>query len=166
MAGCTPATSPKWTSEGYIYITGRKKELIVSSNGKKIYPSRIESLFKLEPVINQTIVVGDRQPYITALFTVNLAAAETVKGMEQFKGKPVSELASAPALVEEVQKAVKRVNRQLAPFEQIKRFRIVERDFSLENGELTPTMKVRRKQVLENFRHHVADLYLGKEEMS
>jgi long-chain acyl-CoA synthetase len=153
-------------AEGYIYITGRKKELIVSSNGKKIYPSRIEGLFKLEPVINQTIVVGDRQPYITALFTVNLAAAETVKGMEEFKGKPAAELASAPALLEEVQKAVKRVNSQLAPFEQIKRFRIVERDFSLENGELTPTMKVRRKQVLENFRHHVADLYLGKEEMS
>ena len=153
-------------AEGFIYITGRKKELIVSSNGKKIYPSRIEGLFKLEPVINQTIVVGDRQPYITALFTVNLAAAETVKGMEEFKGKPASELASAPALLEEVQRAVKRVNRQLAPFEQIKRFRIVERDFSLENGELTPTMKVRRKQVLENFRHHVADLYLGKEEMS
>ncbi|HUS08392.1 MAG TPA: long-chain fatty acid--CoA ligase [Bryobacteraceae bacterium] len=152
--------------EGYIYITGRKKELIVSSNGKKIYPSRIEGLFKLEPVINQTIVLGDRQPYVTALFTVNLAAAETVKGMEEFKGKPAAELASAPALVEEVQRAVKRVNRQLAPFEQIKRFRIVERDFSLENGELTPTMKVRRKQVLENFRHHVADLYLGKEEMS
>jgi long-chain acyl-CoA synthetase len=152
-------------TEGYVYITGRKKELIVSSNGKKIYPARIESLFKMEPVINQVVLIGDRLPYVTALFTLNTAALDSVEGFEQLKGRPIAELSKAKPVVDEVDRAVKRANKQLAPFEQIKRFRILERDFSIESGEVTPTMKVRRTQVLENFRHHVNELYLGKEEM-
>jgi long-chain acyl-CoA synthetase len=131
--------------EGYVYITGRKKELIVSSNGKKIYPSRIEMLFKTEPVINQVVLIGDRLPYVTALVTINSAEVAT----------------SAEA---DVKKAVARVNRKLAPFEQIRKFRILERDFSIESGELTPTMKVRRNRVLENHRDLVSELYMGKEE--
>lgn len=153
-------------AQGYLYITGRKKELIVSSNGKKIYPSRIEGLFKMEPVINQVLLIGDRQPYITALFTLNVAAVETLKGMEDLKNRPLSELVTAPPVLAEVREAVKRANKQLAAFEQIKRFRILDRDFSIENGELTPTMKVRRTQVLENFRQVIAELYLGREEMT
>jgi long-chain acyl-CoA synthetase len=151
--------------DGYIYITGRKKELIVSSNGKKIYPARIESLFKVEPLVNQVLLIGDRQPYVTALITINTANAETIKGMEELRGREMSEMVTAPAVVAEVGKLIKRVNQQLAPFEQIKRFRILQRDFSIERGELTPTMKVRRTQVIENFRHTVNELYLGKEEM-
>jgi long-chain acyl-CoA synthetase len=84
--------------------------------------------------------------------------------MEEHRGKEIAQIASATPVVAEVGKLVKRVNQQLAPFEQIKRFRILERDFSIERGELTPTMKVRRKQVIENFRHAVNELYLGKEE--
>ncbi|MGH9612776.1 MAG: AMP-dependent synthetase/ligase [Bryobacteraceae bacterium] len=132
-------------SDGYWYITGRKKELIVASNGKKIYPARIEGLFKLEPVINQVLLIGDRLPYITALFTVNPTHAAS----------PVSE---------EVRQAVSRANKQLAPFEQIRKFKVLERDFSIEAGELTPTMKVRRSRVLENYRSLVNEMYMGKEE--
>ncbi len=137
-------------AEGYVYITGRKKELIVSSNGKKIYPARIEVLFKTEPIVNQVVLIGDRLPYVTALLTVNIAHTEGLKGPE-------------PVLTE-VRKAVARVNKQLAPFEQIRKFRVIERDFSIETGELTPTMKVRRNRVLENHRELVSELYLGKEE--
>jgi long-chain acyl-CoA synthetase len=135
----------EFDAEGYVYITGRKKELIVSSNGKKIYPARIEMLFKTEPIINQVVLIGDRLPYVTALVTVN--------------GAEVADSAEA-----EVRKAVARVNRKLAPFEQIRKYRILERDFSIENGELTPTMKVRRNRVLENHRELVSELYMGKEE--
>lgn len=129
-------------AEGYYYITGRKKELIVSSNGKKIFPSRIETLFKREPLINQVVLIGDRMPYVTALFTVNGTPAETRAAVEQ---------------------AVKTVNQQLAPFEQIRKFKIMERDFSIEHGEVTPTMKIRRKRVLENHRALVSEMYLGKD---
>jgi long-chain acyl-CoA synthetase len=135
----------EFDADGYVYITGRKKELIVSSNGKKIYPARIELLFKSEPIVNQVVLIGDRLPYVTALLTVNA----------------VEEGASAES---EVKKAVARVNRRLAPFEQIRKFRIVEREFSIETGELTPTMKVRRNRVLENHRELVSELYMGKEE--
>ena len=139
----------EFDADGYVYITGRKKELIVSSNGKKIYPARIEMLFKTEPLINQVVLIGDRLPYITALLTVNVGQVTT-----QAEGEVQAE----------VKKAVARVNRKLAPFEQIRKFRILERDFSIETGELTPTMKVRRNRVLEIHRELVSELYMGKEE--
>ena len=121
---------------GFLYITGRKKELIVSSTGKKIHPSRVENLFKLEPLVNQILLVGDRLPYFTALFTVNTAGGRNLKGMEALKSRPVAELVKAEPVEEELRKAVKRVNKQLAPFEQIRRYRILERELSIENGEL------------------------------
>jgi long-chain acyl-CoA synthetase len=99
-------------------------------------------LFKREPVINQVLLVGDRLPYVTALFTVNGTPDETSTA---------------------VAKAVKDVNRQLAPFEQIRKFKIVERDFSIERGEVTPTMKIRRTRVLENHRALVSEMYMGRD---
>ena len=140
-------------ADGYIYITGRKKELIVSSNGKKIFPARIETLFKFEPLISQLVLAGDRLPHLVALFTIQTSVAEGIAGAG---GGPLWE---SPAVIAEVQKIVSRINKQLAPFEQIKRFRILPREFSMEHGEVTATMKVRRKQVLENFRVELEDLY-------
>ncbi|MGH9620400.1 MAG: AMP-dependent synthetase/ligase [Bryobacteraceae bacterium] len=128
-------------SEGYWYITGRKKEVIVSSNGKKIYPARIESLFLTEPVIHQIVLIGDKKPYVTALLTVSES-----ENAEQ-----------------NVKQAVARVNRHLADFERIRRFKIIDRDFSIEYGELTPTMKIRRARVLENHKALVSELYLGRD---
>ncbi|HEY2012606.1 MAG TPA: long-chain fatty acid--CoA ligase [Bryobacteraceae bacterium] len=150
-------------SEGYIYITGRKKELIVSSTGKKIYPSRVESLFKMEPLVSQVLLVGDRLPYLTALFTINSAVAESLKGMEELRGRTSSEIAQAPPVQSEIQKAVSRVNKQLAPFEQVRRYRVLGRDFSIEEGELTATMKVRRSRAMENFKEQIDELYSGRE---
>jgi long-chain acyl-CoA synthetase len=138
----------EFDTEGYLYITGRKKELIISSNGKKIYPNRIEGMFKSEPLINQMLLIGDKMPYLTALFTINPPSGS----------EPKPEVVTA-----EVQKAVARINKQLASFEQIRKFKVLERDFSIEAGELTPTMKVRRNRVLENYRSVVNELYLGKE---
>ena len=129
-------------AEGYFYITGRKKELIVSSNGKKIYPARIENLFKREPLISHVLLIGDKLPYVTALITVT--------------GDP----ATAKAMVE---KAVKEVNRQLPTFEQIRKFRILDREFTIEHGELTPTMKLRKSRVIENHRALVNELYAGRD---
>ncbi len=128
--------------EGYYYITGRKKELIVASNGKKIYPARIEGLFKKEPLINHVLLIGDRLPYVTALITVS--------------GDP----AAAQSIVEST---VKNVNRQLPSFEQIRKFKILDRDFSIEHGELTPTMKLRRGRAIENHRALITELYAGRE---
>src|ERR1700733_3399719 len=88
--------------EGFVFITGRKKELIVSSTGKKIHPSRVESLFKFEPLISQIMLVGDRLPFLTALFTINPAVAETLKGMNALKGHETAEMAAAEPVQKEI----------------------------------------------------------------
>jgi len=129
-------------AEGYLYITGRKKELIVSSNGKKIYPARIEALLKREPLISHVLLVGDRMPYVTALLTVTGPLAQAQPAVEQ---------------------AVKTANRELADFERIRKFKILDREFSIEHGELTPTMKLRRNRVLENYRELVNEMYVGRD---
>ena len=148
--------------EGYLYITGRKKELIVASNGQKVFPARIECLFRTEPIISHALLVGDDRPHVAALLTVNFTVAETLPGMDAWKGKPASEMVRAAPLIAAVERAVGRVNRRLAPFEQVRRFRILERDFSIEQGELTATMKLRRSRLLESFREAVAELYAAK----
>jgi long-chain acyl-CoA synthetase len=150
--------------QGYIYITGRKKEVLVSSNGKKIYPSMIEGLFKMEPLINQVLLLGDKQPYVAAILTLNPGIAEGLKGMDSYKGKPLSDLVKAPPVVAELKRLVSRVNKQLAPFEQIRRYHVLPRDFTIEDGELTPTMKVRRGRVYENHRGAISDLFLGRDD--
>jgi long-chain acyl-CoA synthetase len=142
-------------SEGFIFITGRRKELIVSSNGKKIFPARVESLFKFEPLISQVLLAGDRLPHLVALFTLHHGIAETIPGAKE-SGTPLHE---SPPVLAEVQSIVSRVNKQLAPFEQVKRFRVLHREFTIEDGEMTATMKVRRKQVMENFSAEIDALY-------
>jgi long-chain acyl-CoA synthetase len=114
--------------------------------------------------VNHILLVGDRLPYLTALFTVNTQVAETLKGMEDLKGRPASDVVKAVPVEQELRKAVKRVNKQLAPFEQIRKYRILERELTIENGELTATMKIRRAQVIENFKHDIEELYAGKED--
>jgi len=148
--------------DGYLYITGRKKELIVASNGQKIFPALLEGYFRMEPIISQVLLVGDRRPYIAALLTVNSAAAETLEGMESWKGKPPEEIAGAPPVLAEVECAVARVNQRLAPFEQIRRYRVLKRDFSVEEGELTATLKLRRSRLLERYRDTIAELYTAR----
>jgi long-chain acyl-CoA synthetase len=152
----------RFDDEGYLFITGRKKELIVSSTGKKIHPSRVENLFKMEPLIGNVLLVGDRLPYLTALFTINPAAAEVLKGMDGWKDRP-AEFSQAPPVLAEIQKAVSRVNKQLAPFEQVRKYRVLTRDFSIEHGELTATMKVRRSRAVANFQQQIDELYAGRE---
>ena len=151
-------------SDDYWYITGRKKELIVSSNGKKIYPARIENLFKMEPVINQVLLIGDKKPHVTALLTLNMTQLQNLKGLEDVAGRNTEEIVKSEPVVKAVQAAVSRVNKQLADFEKIRRFKVLDREFSIEHGELTPTMKIRRARVLENHRALVSELYHGRED--
>jgi long-chain acyl-CoA synthetase len=134
--------------EGYWYITGRKKEILVASNGKKIYPARIESLFKSEPALSQVVLVGDKRAYVTALVTMNAAAVEQA-------GR------DAEAIVRD---AVKEINRKVEAHEQIRKFKILPREFTIEEGEITPTMKVRRGVILSKYEAEVAEMYAGKEE--
>jgi long-chain acyl-CoA synthetase len=117
----------------------------------------------MEPLVNQALLIGDRLPFLTALFTINTSVAETLKGMDGMAGRSPAEICGAPTVDREVRRIVNRVNRQLAPFEQVRRFRILPRDFSIERGELTATMKVRRTKAIENFKQDIDALYAGRE---
>jgi long-chain acyl-CoA synthetase len=150
--------------DGYWYITGRKKELIVSSNGKKIYPSRIENLFKMEPMVNHVLLIGDKRPYVTAVLTLNMPQAQSLGAPGNSASSDPAEIVNSAPVKAAVQQAVSRVNGQLADFERIRRFRILDREFSIEHGELTPTMKLRRARALENHKALLTELYPGRED--
>lgn len=135
--------------EGYWYITGRKKEVLVASNGKKIYPNRIEGMFKGEAMISQVVLVGDKRTFVTALFTLNTAAAEA--SVEPAEGV--------------IRRLVEQVNRKVESHEQIRKFKILARELSIDQGEVTPTMKIRKSIVMEHFSKEINEMYAGKEEM-
>jgi long-chain acyl-CoA synthetase len=126
--------------DGFLTITDRKKDIIVTAGGKNVAPQNLENDLKAHKVVSQAVVVGDRRPYIAALVTID---AEQADGDVQA----------------EVQRAVDAVNDGRSRYEQIKRFRVLPRDFSLEEDELTPTLKLRRKVILEHFAEDVEALY-------
>lgn len=126
---------------GCLKILDRKKDLIITAGGKHVAPQYIENLFASERAISRVLVYGDCRKYITALITVN------------------SETPKDPEVQQEVADAVKRINDRLASFEQIKKYIILDEDFSIENNELTPTMKMRRKIITEKYKSLLDSLY-------
>ena len=131
--------------EGFLKITDRKKDLIITAGGKNIAPQNLENALKTSRFVSQAVVVGDRRPYVTALVTLDEA-----------------ELASSDRDPQElVQELVDDVNRDRMRVEQIKRFAILPRDFSQEEGEVTPTLKLRRRVIHEHFADEIEELYAG-----
>jgi long-chain acyl-CoA synthetase len=145
---------------GFLYITDRKKDIIVTSGGKNVAPQPIEGRLGATPYITQAVVIGDRYPYLTALIVPNfenLQAHFEAKGVRVPEKEAMAGHADTHALIGE---AVKAVNADLAAHERIRQFSLLNRDFSLEDGELTPTMKVRRKIVNERYRETIDGMYL------
>jgi long-chain acyl-CoA synthetase len=131
--------------DGFLTITDRKKDIIVTAQGKNVAPQNIENALKASKYVSQALVIGDRRPYLTALITLD--EAETAK---------LGDRADMEALVQEI---VDEWNRDKASFEQVKRFAILPRDFSAEEDEVTPTMKLRRKIVADHFAVEIEALY-------
>ncbi len=145
--------------EGFLFITDRKKDLIVTAGGMNIAPQNIENLLKADPFISQVMVYGDRRPYPVAVITLN--ADELTKfahGQGILTTEP-SVLVKNPKVIERVNRTVEEKNSQLQSYAKVKRFAIVPGDFTQEGGELTPTLKVKRKAVTEKYRQVLEDLY-------
>ncbi|WP_204806102.1 AMP-dependent synthetase/ligase [Mycobacterium riyadhense] len=146
--------------DGFLTITGRKKELIVNAGGKNVAPAVLEDQLRAHPLISQAMVVGDNKPFIGALITID---PEAFDGWKQRNSKTtsasVSELATDPDLVAEVDAAVKHANLQVSHAESIRKFRILPVDFTENTGELTPTMKVKRNVVAEKFASDIEAIY-------
>jgi long-chain acyl-CoA synthetase len=132
--------------DGFIAITDRKKDILVTAGGKNVSPQNLENALKTAPLISQALVIGDRRPYVAALITVDSAMAEGLSPAE---------------LEARVQSIVDRVNAELSRFEQIKRFRILPRDFTADEGEVTPTLKLKRRVCAEHFADEIEALYVS-----
>jgi long-chain acyl-CoA synthetase len=146
-------------AEGYLTITDRKKDLLVTSGGKKIAPQPIEAILKRSPLVSEAIVLGDRRKYAAALIVPELAALERrLKDLGRPSGSR-EELTARPDVLALYQEIVDALNRELSQFERIKRIALLPAEFSVESGELTPTLKVRRKVVEQRWHDRIEALY-------
>jgi len=145
-------------ADGQLRITDRKKDLIISAGGKNIAPQNIENLLKAQPLISQAMVYGDRRPYLTVLVTVSEEAARKLLQAEGVTAS-YAQLAAHPQLHQAVEAAVRAVNAQLPPYSTLKRFCVLDHDLSQESGELTPTLKVKRKFVTQKYKAQLEQLY-------
>jgi long-chain acyl-CoA synthetase len=145
--------------DGFLYITGRKKDIIITAGGKNITPANLENGLKQNRWISQAVVIGDRRPYLIALITLDPEEAAALAEQVGAEDASLPALAQNEAVRAEVQKAVDEVNSHVGPVEQIKRFEILDHDLSQETGELTPTLKVKRNVVHEKFAGVVDGVY-------
>ena len=146
-------------SDGYLSITGRKKDLIVTAGGKNVAPSQIEDLISAHPLISQAIVVGDNRNFVAALVTID---PDTFPTWADRHGKTgdVQDLLQDGDLVGAVQEAIDKANDSVSRAESVRKFQILPADFSVEGGELTPTMKLKRKVVHERYADEIEKLYV------
>jgi long-chain acyl-CoA synthetase len=146
-------------ADGYVRITGRKKDLIITSSGKNISPTNIEDLLRATPWISEAIVVGDNRPYLVALLTIDPDAAARLAEHIGVREADHGALNSHPAVRAELQACVDEVNDRLARIEQIKRFAVLDHDLTQAGGEMTPTMKIKRAVVVDRYAQLIDDLY-------
>jgi len=131
--------------DGFLTVTDRKKDIIVTAGGKNVSPQNIENLLKAIPWVSQALVVGDRRPYVAALITLD--------------EEEVTKLGRGEDAAELVRRAIDEINEDLAHFEQVRRYEILDRDFSPEQNEVTPTLKLKRRVVEEHFSDEIGNLY-------
>lgn len=145
--------------DGYITITDRKKDLIITAGGKNVAPQELESRLQLAPLVDQAVVVGDRRKFLAALITLDQEAVEKWAKEHGKEGKPLSELAGDEDLLSEVQKIVDEVNSHFSSAESIKKFKVLDKPFTIDGGEITPTLKVRRRNIVEKYAALIEEMY-------
>ncbi|RAN74450.1 long-chain fatty acid--CoA ligase [Bacillus sp. SRB_336] len=146
--------------QGFLKITGRKKEIIVTAGGKNVVPALLEDQIRADAIVSQCLVIGDNRPFIAAIVTLD---EEALPQWGRHHGLPegitVAQAAKEPAVIDAVQRVIDKANGSVSQAEAIKAFRIVDTDFTEASGHLTPSMKVKRAQVLKDFDTVVEDIY-------
>ena len=148
----------EFDADGYLKITGRKKDIIITAGGKNITPANLEAEIKQHPMISQCVVIGDRRPFLVAVVTLD--PEEAAKFAEE-KGLDPATLHTDDGIRASIQAHLDQVNQKFARVEQVKKFEVLPRDFSQEGGELTPSMKVKRNVVAQKYAGEVDALYAG-----
>jgi long-subunit acyl-CoA synthetase (AMP-forming) len=143
--------------DGFLRITDRKKDLIITAGGKNVAPQPIESRLKRDPLVSQAVVIGDRRPYLAALFTLDPELGKELAAQHRVAGP--SELAEVPMVRQRIERMVAEVNADLSKFEQIKRWSVLPSELTIESGEMTPTLKVKRRVIGERYADAIERLY-------
>jgi long-chain acyl-CoA synthetase len=150
----------RFDDDGYLRITGRKKEIIVTASGKNVAPAELEDPIRAHPIISQVVVVGDERPFIAALVTLDADMLPTwLKNHGGDESLSPAQAAELPAVREEVQRAIDAANKRVSRAEGIRAFAILPEDFSGANGQLTPKLTIKRHVVLEQFADRIDRLY-------
>ncbi|MET8149986.1 AMP-dependent synthetase/ligase [Actinoplanes sp. NPDC049668] len=145
--------------DGFLSITDRKKELIITAGGKNISPALIESHLRAHPLIGHAVAIGDRRPYVTALIVLDEEVAPRWAQARGIEGTKLADLAAEPRLLAEIQAAVDAANARLSRPEQVKSFRVLPSGWTPESGELTPTLKLRRRVITDRHQDAIEALY-------
>jgi long-chain acyl-CoA synthetase len=146
----------QFDEDGFLTIVGRKKEIIITSGGKNIAPKNIEAALKNLPLVSQAVVIGDKRRYLTALLTLDPILAQEFADKHGITG----ELHNHPQILELIQKGLdEQVNAHFARVEQVRKFKVLPRDFTIEDGELTPTLKIKRRIINQNFEPDIEAMY-------
>jgi len=146
-------------ADGYLKITDRKKELIITSGGKNISPALIEYELQRHPLIGQACAIGDRRNYVTALLVLDPEVAPAWAKAHGIEAASLAELAEDPQVVAEIERGVEEANSHLARVEQVRKFRLLPNEWTADTGELTPTMKRRRRVIVDRYAQEIEQLY-------
>jgi long-chain acyl-CoA synthetase len=145
--------------DGFLSITGRKKDLIVNAGGKKVAPQPIEDLLRRIPMVSEAMLIGDRRPYCVAILWPNVPALETFARRQGLTTKDIASLVKDPHVLEYLRREIDARSGSLAPFERVKRFVLMDKEPSLAGGEITPSLKIRRSKVQERYANLIESLY-------
>ena len=148
-------------SEGFLSVLDRKKELIITSGGENISPASIENLLMEHPLIGQAAAYGDRRPYVVALLTLDGEAAAAWARARGIEAPSAAALASDPQVLAEVTAGVAAANKRLARVQQVKRWRLLPDEWTPESGEVTPTLKLKRRVIYTRYADEISKLYAG-----
>ncbi|MFG2712546.1 AMP-dependent synthetase/ligase [Streptomyces goshikiensis] len=146
-------------ADGYLTITGRKKDLIITSGGKNVAPAPLEDWLRAHPLVGQCLVVGDNRPYVAALITLEPEGLAHWRQMHKKQGVPVRELVRDEELRADVQRAVDEANRLVSRAESIRRFTVLPGEFTEQRGHLTPSMKLKRAAIARDYGREIDELY-------
>jgi len=157
---CHTGDMGSFDDEGFLHITGRIKELIITSGGKNIAPLNLEFLLTSIPLVNQAVVVGDARPFLTALVTLDSEAVQRFAAEKGVAPPPGQPLELHPDVIQHVGKHIEEKNLSLARYESIKKFRVVPGEFTQETGELTPTMKLKKRVIYDKYKGLIDEMYV------
>jgi long-chain acyl-CoA synthetase len=147
-------------ADGYLTITGRKKEIIITAGGKNVAPAPLEDRLRAHPLVAQCMVVGEGRAYVTALVTLDPDGLAHWLHMRHKDGLKRAEVAQDPELLADIQRAVDEANSTVSRAESIRRFAVLRAEFTEDSGHLTPSMKLKRQAVLTDFAQEIKALYV------